>query len=179
MLDWIIIIICFAGVALARMYLFKKSYQSKMKYYTEPSLLAKEVIAENKRQTTEIQFQKTMNIEKVAEQVGFNLGCVLRLIGQEKPDFEQICEKLRNICLYINIIKQIHEKNTQTLTEYLKILGSIVGPRLDTFSKIRKYIEEQNKDPKLKKKRDQYLDKSVDSYIQHIVEDLSAYMFGF
>lgn len=44
---------------------------------------------------------------------------------------------------------------------------------------IRKYIASLNSDAKQKESKDNCFNKAIEAYIQHIVEDLSAYMFGY
>jgi len=47
--EYLVLIVCFGFLILLRIFLFKKSYQNKLIYFSDPMELAKEVIAENKK----------------------------------------------------------------------------------------------------------------------------------
>ncbi|EGR32745.1 hypothetical protein IMG5_071980 [Ichthyophthirius multifiliis] len=67
------------------------------------------------------------SIEKISQLVGYNMGCLSRLIESVEPNLGDIFDKLRNISLVIQIIKIYNEKNVEKQTEYQNLLKQIVA----------------------------------------------------
>lgn len=50
--QYLVLIFCFASVIFIRIFLFKKAYKNKQKYFYDPMDLAKHVIAEYRKKST-------------------------------------------------------------------------------------------------------------------------------
>lgn len=118
-------------------------------------------------------------------------------MGKDIVSKENVSQKLRQICMYVCIVKINDEDNKQKEVNDMKTLSNIVGPKLDLLSKLKdiytpkkklpakKFNPKKNDDQlqytskKYQSEKDEALDRTIVRYTELIVEYMPEYLFPF
>ncbi|KAM3135485.1 hypothetical protein pb186bvf_012341 [Paramecium bursaria] len=164
MIEYLVVGFCFLALILVRMYLFYRTYDNKMKYYSDPKDLAREFYDNLISQKTEKEVNDMINNLHYLGQR--NAQSVQNILQENIINWDAISEKLRNTSLIIALItEKSDEKQTK---QRLQNMGQCLRPFAKTFTELTQKLKEQ-------KLKDKALVFTIEKYSDYIQSELSSY----
>lgn len=149
MWEYLILIFCFGFVIYMRIFLFKKGFNRKLNFYSDPDDLVPEIIQNINKQSISnprVKFEY-LNVNNQAQIINLNLSkmaslslfielyyfIVLILLVKNKDEKGKIersgiVDCLRKVSLVIALIKDKNKEKKENLVNEMKILSNMIFP---------------------------------------------------
>ncbi|CAD8074942.1 unnamed protein product [Paramecium primaurelia] len=177
MWEYAVVGTCFLILIVIKFYLFKVSYDKKMKYYNDPDEMAIEFYSNMQKQNTIEQITQTLNNIHLLAQRNVQIIVDQFQLGQTDNTLTIISERLRNTSIIIALMKHKYPKE---IPQKFKLLGQTLYDNFTIFKKLISWCE-QNED-KLKKTKvkkqtqlDIHLINTIRAYSEYINNELGSY----